>query len=464
MQPKLGPYLKRLSRGSAMTAWLLMSWLAFLICGCRSTLTPLPPKENRSYQSLLEWTHQNGIPGAILFVRTPQTNFVGSIGWANAKRKIPMRPDHAFRIASATKMFLGILAAQLHAEGRLNTDLVITNYLPTSITSRIQNSDRITVRQLVQHTSGICDFGDNYRFLVAYLLHHDNPAGWPAMRQLEYAYGKPGYFPPDQGWAYSNTDFLLLGLIIDQVTGHHHSVEIRKRILDPLGLTNTYYEVYEPPRGERAHGYEKPVCWTVDVTDWAPTTGGHDGMVSTVSDLATFVRAAAGTNSFLNDAARTLLKNRTSRGSSTFATLAQSKIEGTEPWYPVSRYDFGMYPQRWVDNDVPVAKAPLFFGHGGADAGYKCEVFHEPSHDITIVYFGSSTQGRIWNFSRGYELVRQLGEALFELSVEQTCGNPTEHTTTTKQSGPQNAHETSDNPLSPKLPPRTAWPASCSPS
>src|ERR1041384_7615791 len=74
--------------------------LCVLVCGCRSALKPLPPSQTRTYQSLLEWTHQNGMPGAILLVQTPQTNFLGSVGWADVKRKTPMRPDHAFRIAS----------------------------------------------------------------------------------------------------------------------------------------------------------------------------------------------------------------------------------------------------------------------------------------------------------------------------------------------------------------------------
>lgn len=69
---------------------------------------------------------------------------------------------------------------------------------------------------------------------------------------------------------------------------------------------------------------------------------------------------------------------------------------------------------------MPVTTAPLFIGHGGDTPGYKCNMFHERSRDITIVYFCSSTQGRVWDYARGYELNRQLGAALFELAVEQT--------------------------------------------
>src|SRR5688572_20845469 len=116
-------------RAAPMLNALLALSLAALGCGCRS-LKPLPPPQKRSYQSLLEWSHKCGMPGAVLLVRTPKTNFLGSVGWADRKRKIAMRPNHAFRIGSVTKMFLGIAVAQLHTDGVLDTDGILTNYLP----------------------------------------------------------------------------------------------------------------------------------------------------------------------------------------------------------------------------------------------------------------------------------------------------------------------------------------------
>src|SRR5687768_10920066 len=144
---------------------LVVGCLLLVICGCRSPLK-LPPAETRSYHSLLEWSQASGMPGAILLVRTPATNFLGSAGWADRKHKIPMRTDHAFRIGSVTKTFTGIVTAQLHTEGRLDPDAVMTNYLPASITSHIPNADQITLRQMIRHTSGIYNFNDS----IAYML------------------------------------------------------------------------------------------------------------------------------------------------------------------------------------------------------------------------------------------------------------------------------------------------------
>jgi D-alanyl-D-alanine carboxypeptidase len=349
------------------------------------------------------------MPGAVLLVRTPTTNYLGSVGWADKKRKIPMRPNHAFRIGSVTKTFTGIVTAQLHTEGRLNTDAVMTNYLPVSISSHIPNSDRITLRQMTRHTSGIYNYNDS----LAYMLCRGvlNRRGkWPPSREIKYAYDKPARFAPGEGWEYSNSNFLLLGLMIDQLTGHHHSVEIRNRILSPLKLTNTYYELSEPARGELAHGYERHFGFWEDATDWTPVVGGHAGLVSTVSDLATFVRAVAGTRSFLDERTRELLRSQFRKGNT------------DRPWFPVSGYDFGINHARREENDVPLSVAPVFFGHAGGTSGYLCFAWHEPEHDITIVYFGSSNLADALHQRRNFEFEHLLEKMLFELTMEQTGG------------------------------------------
>ncbi|MCI0746517.1 MAG: beta-lactamase family protein [Verrucomicrobia subdivision 3 bacterium] len=334
-------------------------------------------------------------------MRTPATNFLASVGWADKKQKIPMRPDHAFRIGSVTKTFTGIISAQLHVEGKLNTDALMTNYLPVSITRHFPNSERITLRQMTRHTSGIRDFNDS----VAYMLNRrlfSRRGDWPPMRDLSYAYDKPARFSPGEGWDYSNSNFLMLGLMIDQVTGHHHSVEIRQRILEPLNLTNTYYELSEPARGELAHGYERHFGFWEDATGWTPVVGGSSGMVSTVTDLATFVRAVAGTNSFLDEPTRKLLKSQIRKGNA------------DQPWYPVSGYDFGVSVNVPAENDVP-----FFFGHAGGTSGYLCFAWHEPQHDITIAFFGSSSLVDAFHQRRNYEFQHLLEKALFELTIEE---------------------------------------------
>ena len=368
--------------------------------------SPLPPKESLTYRSILEWSHENGMPGAILLVKSPKTNFLESIGLADVKQSIPMRTDHAFRIGSVTKTFLGVVAAQLQTEGKLDTDLPITNYLPASITDHIANSNQITVRQLVRHQSGIFNYTENPLCLMGRMLL-DRRGAWPPLRFLEYAYDKPANFDPGKGWSYSNSNFLLLGLIIDHASGHHHSAEIRSHILDPLKLSHTYYELSEPERGERAHGYETVLGKSEDTFDWTPDTTGAAGLVSTVSDLAVFVRAATGTESFLNEPTRKLLKSHVRPGND------------DDPSFPVLGYDFGITAHRGARKDIPSSVAPWFFGHDGATPGYFCMAFHEPKNDITIVYFGSSQLICDPQNSQLNAFENRLEEALFGLAMEQ---------------------------------------------
>lgn len=384
----------------------MIALVALSVCGCRSTFTPLPPKETRSYQSILEWSHENGMPGAILLVQTPRTNFLGAIGWADLKKKIPLRTDDAFRIGSLTKTFVSLVAAEMEAEGTLDGSAVITNYLPASITGHIRNSDRITVQQLLRHTSGIYNFEYSRRFgLERWFL--DRRGAWPALRMLKYSFDQPAANAPGERFNYCDSNLVLAALIEDRLLGHPHPAEIRRRFLDPLQLTNTYYELSEPPRGERAHGYEWPLGFRDDTYDWTPTTGGAAGMVSTVSDLARFVRAIAGTNNFLNEATRRIMKGEPSPGVDPAAAVSRFMV----------RYDFGITPLQSSTN------APWFYGHRGVTAGGLCFAFHEPQEDITIVYFGSSAQLRVYKpLERTIGITRRLEDALFEMAVAQTQG------------------------------------------
>jgi CubicO group peptidase (beta-lactamase class C family) len=399
----------------ALLPFFLIICLSQFVCGCRTTFTPLPSKETRTYQSILEWSQTNGMPGAILLVQTPKTNFLSAVGYAEVKKKIPLRPDLEFHIASITKMFVGVTAVQLQRDGLLDTDLAITNYLPRSITDHIANSDQITVRELLRMQSGIYNFTDSLRFQLRYLSDHRGH--WPPLRCLKYAYDKPARFPPGKGWQYNNSNFILLGLIIEKVTGHPLAVEIRKRILDPLQLTNTYYELAEPAHGELVHDYERVFGLKTDVTGWTTSVSGAAGMVSTAADLATFVRAICGTNGFLDGPTRELLRSE---------VRSESKYAGSrDPAYPVLGYDWGINWTRAVDdNTTPVSLAPVFFGHEGDGIGSLCLALHDPKNDITIVWFGSTTLlGFPLNVDRSRRFQHALLEkALFELTVEQTRG------------------------------------------
>jgi D-alanyl-D-alanine carboxypeptidase len=384
---------------------LLLSLICLFAAGCASSLTPLPPKGQRGYQTILDWSHQNGMPGAVLLVRTPTTNFISSVGLADVNRKIPMRTDHGFRIGSVTKAFTGIVAAQLQAEGRLEIERPITNYLPASLTIRIPNSEHIRVRHMIRHQSGIYNVDRNWHYeMDRWFLHRQEQ--WPPMRMLEYCFDQPPVFAPGEYFGYSNPNYILLGLVIDQVAQRHHAAEIRARLLEPLRLTNTYYEVIESPRVELAHGYERLNGFR-DTYEWTPVIGGGSGLVSTVSDVAAFLRAVTGTNSVLDEATRRII-----RGEGESALDGRGTRRG-----PVQHYNFGL------DSTRANPALPLFYGHRGVAPGFLCIAWHDPEDDITVVYFGSSAHLQMFNsMKRTWEFYARLEEALFEDSVEATRG------------------------------------------
>jgi D-alanyl-D-alanine carboxypeptidase len=373
---------------------LALAIAGVLLASCKTTLKPLPPEGRRNYQSLLDWSHEAGMPGAILLVQTPKTQFLACAGKADVGRNIPMQSNHVFQIGSITKAFLGLVAAEMHAESKLNLDAAITNWLPPEIAKRLPNSERATLRQLLEHTSGIPDAHSRFAFLFQRGFLRPR-ADWSPERQLRYAYDQPAAFEPGTRFSYNSTGYTLAGLILDRIAGRHHSVEIRHRILQPLALTNTYYLAHESPRDEMAHGYENYInFWRMDTTAWTPAIGGAAGLASTLSDLAKFIRAVVRDSAFPSAAARP-----------EFLKDAQDQR---------NRYFLGIQRVR------PRPDAPWFWGHSGATPGYHCFAFHQPERDITIVYFGSSTLWKARGMSRLLdEFYDKLRNALFEQALQE---------------------------------------------
>lgn len=360
----------------------------------------MPPLQQQSYQSILRWAHENGAPGAILFVRTPHEEFLEAIGVADAKRGSPMRIDHAFRIGSVTKMFTGVVIAQLVAEGDLSLDDFIVVHLPPCIADHITNSGQITVRHLLRHQSGIYDYDKNLCYNVRRYIFERKEA-WSPLRTVEYAFDRPAAFSPGSQWRYCNSNFLLAGFLIDQLSGRHHSVEIRERVLNSLGLKHTYYERYESPTSELAHGYSDFGLWQYDARDSTALVGGEAGLVSTVSDLAVFARSALRESDFLTDSVWRIRRGEPN-------PLLDEQILPVE-FYPVLRNDFGV-----ILNRASSEGSPWFFGHFGGISGYSCFVWYEPTHDIVASFFQSKM-----SISGKYDRIAQeAARALFDLSVQ----------------------------------------------
>lgn len=139
-----------------------------------------------------------------------------------------------FKIASISKLYAAVAATKLVKENRLSFDKTLAEYLP-ELKDRIENSEEITLKMMIQHRSGIPNFTDN-------------PAYWNNEEEnskdaLEFALDLPAKFKPDKGYGYSNTNYLLLRRIMDDVLGYNHNEYIKEKILVPLGLKNTFFRL-----------------------------------------------------------------------------------------------------------------------------------------------------------------------------------------------------------------------------
>jgi D-alanyl-D-alanine carboxypeptidase len=180
------------------------------------------------------------IPGAAVAIISPKGNWFGASGVADLATGRVLQPSDRFQIGSITKTFVATTTLQLVEEGILNLDDKLTDRLPTSVTEWIPNANQITLRQLLNHTSGVPDYTD-----VLFRWAAVNPGvffnNWQPQELVSFIDGLEASFQPGDSWQYSNTNYLLLGMVVETATNNNIAQEIRDRILEPLALTNTFF-------------------------------------------------------------------------------------------------------------------------------------------------------------------------------------------------------------------------------
>lgn len=231
---------------------------------------------------------RTGIPGTVALAAGPGFCWKGAAGVADLETGERLRPDHRFRIASVTKIFVATVVLQLVDVGALTLD---GDAGPIT--------EGVTIRQLLNHTSGFQDFYDDP--VALFQPYRRNPAHrWELgpRELLTLIKDKPPLFPPGTGWSYSGSNYLLLGLIVEETTGTTLRDELRRRIVEPLGLEATDLPVRPPLGTGVARGYlapDNPLLpgpGAVDVTDLdLPFNGAGGGIVSTAPDVARFLQA-----------------------------------------------------------------------------------------------------------------------------------------------------------------------------
>ncbi|MDP5029884.1 serine hydrolase [Paraglaciecola sp.] len=240
-------------------------------------LSPLPD----SIQEQLDDAIKYDLDGIIVYVQQADNapEFYAA-GFNNRDTKTPADPHVLFKIASISKLYIAAATAKLVAAQRLSLDGTLAEYLP-ELANRIEHAQSITLRMLVQHRSGIFNFTDDPDFPWDNMPTHSSEL-------LTFGLDKPAEFAPDESYQYSNTNYLLIGNILDKTLGYSHHRYITEQILMPLGLRRTFNVPSEVNLAELSSGYF--IGYDGDLKT-QPHVGASGSMIASAEDVGTFLRA-----------------------------------------------------------------------------------------------------------------------------------------------------------------------------
>jgi D-alanyl-D-alanine carboxypeptidase len=304
-----------------------------------------------------------GVPGATGVIRGPHGVERYSAGLADVRRGVAISTRDHERVASVTKAFTSTVVLQLVARGRMGLDDSVESLLP----GVVPDGDQITVRQLLNMSSGLADYCS-----VPAVPGGPDPCNppqssrsWAPQELVDIGVSAPRTFAPGQGWAYTNTGYQLLGMIIERVTGNSLAAEYRQRIFRRLRLTDTQYApetVSMPKPYSRGYDVLAAGSWPADVTEISPSiAGAAGGLVSTPDDLERFIRAYVGGRLV---PARLVAEMRIATPGSLNGEAPSVPLEGGG----VATYGLGLEHYTWSHSCGT-------FGHGGSIPGYHTYTF-----------------------------------------------------------------------------------------
>jgi D-alanyl-D-alanine carboxypeptidase len=257
-----------------------------LASGCGSNDDQGTPLPEDTLQRDLDDVVAGGAPGAILYVRNGEQHATLTAGVSDLSTGAAMRADDHIKIASLTKTYVATATLQLVEQGKLSLDDPVERWVPGLLPA----GDRVIVRQLLQHTSGLADYETDPEYLAPYLAG-DFGYHWQPTELVAMSNGLPPVFPPgDTEFAsYSNTNYIVAGLVLEAVTGEPIDVVLRKQILDPEHLRDTSFPTEPGLPDPYAHGYMVLDGPPIDVTELSPSLAHTAGaMISTAEDAARF--------------------------------------------------------------------------------------------------------------------------------------------------------------------------------
>ena len=307
---------------------------------------------------------KDDVSGSVLLTQAGHTIFHGCYGLADRAAGVAIGPGTRFGLASVTKMFTAVAVADQVSAGRLALTSRVVDVLPAEARPSTLHPD-VTIAHLLLHTSGIADYAEEDDTFPSYLadyasLWQERP-NYRMLRPLDFLplfADLPPYRPPGQTWQYCNASYILLGIVLEHVTGRAYTDLVQERVFDRAGMTASGFLRLDEPHPDVAVGYLEPdspgAIRRTNIYS-VPVIGGADGgAFSTVTDLDRFLHRLADTSLM---------------GEVTAEMLDPREILGDGYRHA---YGFIYHPDGW-------------FGHGGGDPGVACRVQRFPDDDAHLI-------------------------------------------------------------------------------
>jgi D-alanyl-D-alanine carboxypeptidase len=408
--------------------------IALLIAGCSSV--PAPPKQPAStsgtihaglkqidqsaLQAMLDKTAKELLlPGAIILLRTPQGEFTATYGTTLLGATVPPSADTYFRPASNTKTMTAAIIMQLAQENKLNLDDPVSKYV-----QRIPNGDHITIAQLLQMRSGLYNYTDAPAIWEN--MDHNPARVWTPSQLLAIAFAHPPNSPPGTTFEYNNTNYLLLGLIIEKVGGKPLAQSMHDRLFGPLHLQHTFIpaSTVNTLPAPYSHGYlygsasvamvgSPPYSPQIKAAARAGTllpkdytnlnhsfAAGAGAVISTANDLAIWIQA--------------LVSGRVLNAESQRRWLDSPKPE--DPNKPDGQqYGYGIAKLHWGPNTI--------YFHGGETPGFNSFMGYDPGNQVTLVVWTNLTVS-LDEQPTANALMLKVLDQIYAVSPLQPAGKP----------------------------------------
>lgn len=256
--------------------FLTLASFAVILSSCSKDLIYFP----KSIQEEVEKTLDNGYEGIIVCVNQNSQSKLYAAGWNNREDQIPADPHSLFKIASISKLYIAAATVKLIHDEQLSLNQTLSELIP-EVADDIEYADEITLEMMLQHRSGIPEFIYDPEF-----ANSD-----PQETYLETAtliFDKKADFKPGKKYRYSNTNYLLIGEILDRTLGYSHHEYIKSEILQPLHLENTYNQLSEVDSSKMMSGYYVGYEEDLKMNDYTRPGGS---MIATAEDVSLFLRA-----------------------------------------------------------------------------------------------------------------------------------------------------------------------------